>query len=119
MAANDELPRGLTLQDSNTAGTSGATVTFPAVSGVSWVLTNIQAEAVSGTNGNYDLLVTTSLGTSGPEGSLAFTVSNSEIDTPDYSWEGQVAAPLDTALTVSITSVGNCAGFLTVTANPI
>ena len=119
MAANDELPRGLTLSSNTPSGPSGNTVTFPATSGVAWVLTNIDASMFSGYEGNYNEPVSTSLGSSGPEGQILVAVTGSGYVEGTYSWQGQAVGASGAALTVTIGNVAGVGGYLTAMAYPI
>lgn len=116
MGANDEFPRGLALTSGRAAF---AGVTFPAVSGISWVLTEVEAA----------WLVTTAYA-----GDLYFTiaVNGSELDmngSPEphavgdggrLSWSGSLAFPPGIAVNPSFES-GNGVGYqiLTAKAYPI
>lgn len=119
MAANDEFPRGLT-QTSAPAFGAVASVTFPAVPGISWVLTNVDATVYSNVastgyaedaaiNGAPVSIMVISNGSPAPsDGSLS------------PSFKGPQAFPPGTAVTVALS--GNAPGYaqiLQATAYPI
>lgn len=119
MAANDDFQRGVTLSSSSPSGPSGNTITFPATPGIAWVLTDINAVCDSGIASAYNMPISTSLGTNGPQGTISFTVATGAIESGQWSWSGRVAAVVGAALSISIASVANAAGYLTATAYPI
>jgi hypothetical protein len=118
VAANDELPRGVTLSASSGAS-SGVTVTFPASPGISWVLTDIDVICWSGSGspGHYLMGISTSLGT--PVAQIAVDNNTGTAVTGEWTWSGKVAGALGAALTVTITNVANVASDLTCQAYPI
>src|SRR5215472_10620233 len=101
MAADDELPRGLTLTATVT-GTAAA-VTFPAAPGISWVLTHVDALAASNSGaiaGTFNVQATAG-GSTLAEGLLANDV-NWTVE--EWTWDGKDAAPIGQAITILFNS---------------
>ena len=119
MAANDEFPRGEVLSSGVVTNGTAAAITFPAIPGISWVLTQVDAA----------WLVTTAY-----TGSLFFNIAANGIGldmdgTPEphaigdggrLSFSGEIPFPPDTAVQVGFTS-GNGVGnqLITATAYPV
>ncbi len=119
MAANDELPRGATLN--NTATGAPASVTFPAAPEISWVLTSITADmnlGLAAAPASSPIQVTGGitlqpLELSIPTGSPAYT---KDSDT----WTGSIQGVIGEALTVAFEfSAAGLSETLTVEAYPI
>lgn len=102
MAANDEFPRGPTLSNQSSGGQ--ASVTFPAVPGLSWVLTDIDAIAASGSTGNYAFSVVTSIAPSAPIGFVSFGVGSAVQSSDEWTWSGQLCAPIGELLIVEFSA---------------
>ena len=111
MAANDELPRGLILA---TGPSSLASVTFPAVTGIAWVLTAINAL----------------IGESGAPGTTAVSISVNgtwygaiwlnAANQGDFQWSGQVAFAAGAAVVVQFNAaIAGWTELLVVSAYPI
>lgn len=121
MSADDDFPRGFT----QTTGIiiTAPTITFPAVPGIAWVLTDIEAlgyEYQSGTGG-LGSVVTTSLNNSGPTGLVAIP-SGSPIpvgSNGEWSWHGKAPGPVGVALTITMAVAPNYEVCLTATAYPV
>lgn len=119
MPANEELPRGLALTAEALAGPSGITVTYPAIPGIAWVLTAIDAIAYSGSGspGHYFLDVTTSMGT--PAGKIVVENNAGVNAEGEYTWSGQAVSPVGAALTITISNVANVGSILNCNAYPV
>lgn len=101
MAANDELPRGLTL--SSTVLGNTAFVTFPASVGITWVLTNI--DATMGSNAGPVAGTFTIEATSSTVTLLEAGISNDVANTTeDWSWSGKLSGALGASLVVGFNS---------------
>ena len=114
MAADDEFPRGLTLTNNSAGG--DASVTFPAVPGIAWVITaaSLFFQTVGAASISADLTIN---GTKyGPA-----AIDNTANTVAEVSFPGdKLAFPPDTAVTV--TSDAGVAGIyqtIVATAYPI
>lgn len=105
MAANDELPRGITLTNSTLA--NNTTITLPACPDISWVVTSITAVGSSGYAGQFSLNIAAST----INGGNAIDYDNGDaVNAFDAiarcSWTGTSVAPSNTAVTVTVTQNG-------------
>jgi hypothetical protein len=119
MAANDELPRGWTQQVQSNGGT--ASVTYPAIAGIAWKLTAIQAQLESATAANYVTGIVTSLGANGPQGLIVLGIlAGGTVAISEYDWSGGALGPVGAALTIAFTAgSANLIEQLTTTAVPV
>ncbi len=115
MAADDELPRGWTQFASGTA--ANAVVTFPAIPGISWVVTSVKCAASSGYAGGYFLNVQDqNADVFGEDGGNAGAAGEAIAS---MEWDGQNPYPISTAVTITAYETGSLNTNLNVTAYPI
>lgn len=113
MAASDEFPRGLTLSSGVVSGT--ASVTFPAVAGIAWVLDEIDAVV-------YNQLASSLVSSVGVLGGITLGIviagdGSSSFTSDTFSWSGAIAFPLGTAVQVGFS--GPSTELITAHAYPI
>jgi hypothetical protein len=99
LAANDDLPRGW-QQFANAGSTIEPTITYPAVPGVAWVLTHVDA-AIWGTAA-ADVEIVTVNGTQIP---LVLGAAAAG-DTASGSWDGKLGFPPGAAVVVALSGAG-------------
>lgn len=98
MAANDEFPRGCN-QVSGLAVNTAAGITYPAIPGISWVLTELDGSAYWDGAGNSN--VTCDIAVNGVQYAVASEPSGPDFTGVTASWSGQVIFPPNTALTIT------------------
>jgi len=118
MPASDEFPRGLSL--AGQASNAALSLTFPAIPGISWVLTDIDL-SVTSTNTTTEIMCSATDQASRPY--ITFGVSeatSTSYGTGAGSWAGKVCYPLGSAVTISIGGIAaNVLQTLHATAYPI
>lgn len=119
MTANADFPRGLWLTTQQVTGGSIASVTFPALPGLSWVLSEIHAIASTSVATSYSSLVTVTSG---------YIVGVIVLNSPAaggaqaaWDWVGKITYPTNTAVAVEINTAtnANMSAFLSAAAYPI
>jgi hypothetical protein len=101
MSASDDFPRGIILSGGSGGGSLvGASVTFPASSGVAWTLTDVKIFGYVGAAGNqfFNPQVTAN----GVVIPLEFLLSLATVgNTYSDEWSGQIMFPLGFQLAVT------------------
>jgi hypothetical protein len=116
MAASDDFPRSTTLFDL-VGGAGGMIVTFPALSGLSWVIEDIEIDLASTGTAGAALVVESD--SAGGDDNIAFiSVGSSSGPGAGYSRTHDVPHPLGAAVSIA-TQALNCEQGLTVTARAI
>jgi hypothetical protein len=115
MAATDEFPRG-TLQQNSSAVNTIASITLPAIPGVAWVLTEIEAAAVA--FGGAVGIVPAIFVNGATIGHVPADLQNNQGGT--FSWSGPLTLSIGQAVTVQFSGTApNCYEDLAVAAYPI
>ncbi len=100
MSAADDFPRGAFLSSGGVAG-AAASVTFPALPGIAWTLTQANGvvyQTATMAGGPYSVEL---LANAVDLGSLTIPTSAVQGDNADISWSGQLAFPINTAVIVA------------------
>lgn len=120
MAAADELPRGVTL-GSNPGVNGQASVTFPAIPGLAWVLTAVNWYAWAlGETLNQQAVVEVLSGSNTLVLDSAILIPDTNLQKDSGSWQGQYPGPASNALEVAFSSgLSGGSEILTATAYPI
>lgn len=122
-AAADEFPRGLTLWAEPGLGNQ-ALLTFPAIPGVSWILSDVDAVAVSQDATFSHIINVQAYFMGGAPVLLNTTVSLSQAAAGDlvqteWTWSGKQGGVMNSQLFVGFnTAVGNVAQSVLATAYP-
>lgn len=117
--ANDDFSRGLWLGTAGVGAGGTATVIFPSLANIAWVLAEIDAiyYAINSTNPGAVVAVTVSNSTI--QGILTLPAGANVKD--EWTWTGKIQAPLNTAITIAYTSptVTGAGQLLNVFAYPV